>query len=77
MIGDQSAQQGNPYQQIDTDLQQLNRGINRLAESVGEIVTLLTPTPQIVTGSRASGAALESLLAALANAGVIVDSTTP
>jgi hypothetical protein len=69
---------GTNLQQIDTDLQQMTRAMNRLAESVGQIVTLLTPaTPQIVTGSRASGAALESLLTALANAGIIVDSTTP
>ncbi len=69
---------GPSLQQIDSDLQLLTRAMNRLAESVAQIVTLLTPpTAQIVTGSRASGAALESLLAALVNAGIIVDNTTP
>jgi hypothetical protein len=60
----------NPLQQIDTDIQ-------RLIVSVNNIATLLSPTPQVVTGSRTGGAALTSLLAALAAAGLIVNDTTP
>jgi hypothetical protein len=56
-------------QAIDLDLQNLVKAVNRLAE-------LLKPTPQVVTGSRASGAALQSLLTALAASGLIVDNTT-
>lgn len=40
------------------------------------IKELVTPGPQTVTGSRASGAALVSLLSALATLGLITDSTT-
>ncbi len=61
---------GTNLQQVDTDLQAINRTLNRIAQA-------LIPTPQVVTGSRGSGAALQSLLTALAASGFIVDNTTP
>lgn len=60
---------GSPFQQIDTDIQLLTKAVNRIAE-------ILTPAPYVVNGSRAAFT-VTSLLAALANAGVIIDNTTP
>lgn len=62
---------GSQYQQLDLDIQALTRAVNRIAQ------ILTPPAPQIVSGSRASGAALVSLLGALAAAGIIVDHSTP
>ena len=65
-------QQATGVQTIDTDLQNIVRAVNRIAQ-------ILQPTgaPQNVTGSRASGAALANLLTALANLGFITNNTTP
>lgn len=60
---------GSPYQQLDLDIQNLIKAVNGIA-------TLMTkPAAQSVTGSKTSGAALVSLLKALAAAGIIIDNT--
>ena len=69
-ISQQGILGGSPVQALDTDLQNLVKAVNRVAQ-------LLTPAPaSVITGSRASGAALTSLLAALVARGLIIDDTT-
>jgi hypothetical protein len=53
-----------------------------LAADILEIDTIAraalpTPTAQIVTGSRTGGSAMDSLLTALENYGLIIDQTDP
>lgn len=64
---------GTGLQQIDTDIQALTKAVNRIATALEALV----PPVFTVTGSRASGAALESLLADLVATGRAVDNTTP
>lgn len=64
----------NPFQQIETDIQQLVKAVNRVAEILQALP--VTPPPT-VTGSRGGNAALGNLLTALAASGLIVNGTTP
>ncbi len=61
-------------QQIDTDIQTLVRAVNRIAETLTQ---LIPGTPPSVTGSRGGNVALASLLTALAAENLIIDNTTP
>lgn len=63
--------------QLDTDVQQVVKAINRVADLLPTLF-IVTPTPPpSVSGSRGGNAALASLLTALAGLGVITDNTTP
>lgn len=68
------AQQGNPLQQLDSDIQQLTAAVNQVATILADLLAL--QSGQIVTGSRGGNVALTNLLAALANANIITNNTT-